>query len=337
MSPSFLEDSVTLLWRELEEGVHQPIAEYLHSCCDATFELTGKILGVHRDVSRSAQYLVDNELSLLQDASADNVTCDALVSLLFGPGKSRAVLGSRRFTPEIHSRIRCHVKTAFHLSVHGALTFREPIMNPNKEKVKRARDIDRILTRLFPDASMVLRYRTPWECMVAVQLSAQCTDKKVNEVTVRLFKKYRSLADYIDADPHVFERDIYQTGFYRNKTKNILAAAKMVQSVWRGKLPRTMEEMLRIPGVARKTANVVLGNVYGVVEGIAVDTHVYRLSRQWGLSRATNAEKVEQDLMALFPKKDWFALTYRIIEYGRAYSPAKKKDHSDEPLAGFYL
>ena len=184
---------------------------------------------------------------------------------------------------------------------------------------------------------MALQYRTPWECMVAVQLSAQCTDKKVNEVTKALFRKYRALDDYVRAKPRVFERDIYQTGFYRNKAKNILAAAKMLKTKFGGKLPRTMREMLTLPGVARKTANVVLGTVYGVVEGIAVDTHVLRFARQWGLSTGKNATEVERDLMKLFPKKEWPALTYRIIEYGRMYSPARKKNHSDEPLARFFV
>ena len=184
---------------------------------------------------------------------------------------------------------------------------------------------------------MALQYRTPWECMVAVQLSAQCTDKKVNEVTKALFRKYRALDDDVRAKPRVFERDIYQTGFYRNKTKNILAAAKMLKTKFGGKLPRMMREMLTLPGVARKTANVVLGTVYGVVEGIAVDTHVLRFARQWGLSTGKNATEVERDLMKLFPKKEWPALTYRIIEYGRMYSPARKKNHSDEPLARFFV
>lgn len=205
------------------------------------------------------------------------------------------------------------------------------------KKVNSAHVILQKLKKLFPRAGMILTYRTPWECMVAVQLSAQCTDKKVNEITPKLFKRYKTLDDFIRAKPKEFERDIFQSGFYRNKTKNILAAAKMVKKQWGGKLPKTMEEMLTIPGVARKTANVVLGNVYGVVEGIAVDTHVYRLARQWGLSRHHDVKKVERDLMELFPKKEWFALTYRMIEYGRAYSPAKKKDHSDEPLAEFYV
>lgn len=201
----------------------------------------------------------------------------------------------------------------------------------------RSAAILRILKRLFPQANMALRWRTPWQCMVAVQLSAQCTDKKVNEVTATLFKKYRTLDDYVRAKPKQFERDIHSTGFYRNKTKNILAAAKMVQETWHGKLPCTMGEMLTIPGVARKTANVVLGNVYGVVDGIAVDTHVIRLSRAWGLTTHSDPKKIERDLMTLFPKKEWFALTYRIIDYGRTYAPATKKDHSGEPLAKFYI
>lgn len=212
------------------------------------------------------------------------------------------------------------------------------MLHSTAERTRKARAILRVLKRLFPDATMALTHRTPWECMVAVQLSAQCTDKKVNEVVTTLFKKYPTLEDYVRASAsrrtiREFERDIFQTGFYRNKTKNILAAAKMVTTKFGGTLPQTMEEMLAIPGVARKTANVVLGNVHGVVEGIAVDTHVFRLSRQWGLSTGRNPKEVERDLMKLFPKKEWFALTYRIIDYGRKYSPAKKKNHSDEPLA----
>lgn len=198
-----------------------------------------------------------------------------------------------------------------------------------------SKELLRELKKLFPRAGMMLRYSTPWECMVAVQLSAQCTDKKVNEITPRLFAKYPTLDAYIQAKPREFEKDIFQSGFYRNKTKNILAAARMIKTKWNGRLPRTMEEMLTIPGVARKTANVVLGNVYGVVEGIAVDTHVYRLARQWGLSRHHDVKKVERDLMALFPKREWFSLTYRMIEYGRKYAPARSADRSGEPLARF--
>ena len=174
--------------------------------------------------------------------------------------------------------------------------------------------------------------------MVAVQLSAQCTDKKVNEVTERLFKKYRTLDDYVKASTSrrtvkEFENDIYQTGFYRNKAKNILAAAKTVNEKFGGTLPRTMAEMLTLPGVARKTANVVLGNAYGVVEGIAVDTHVKRLAKKLGLTEYDDPVKVERDLMEIIPKKDWFKTTYLLIEYGRKYCQAKLHDHSACPLS----
>ncbi|MEK7531408.1 MAG: endonuclease III [Patescibacteria group bacterium] len=203
------------------------------------------------------------------------------------------------------------------------------------DQKKRARVILFTLSKLFPEAGMVLKYRNNWELLVAVQLSAQCTDKKVNEVTEKLFRKYRTLEEYVNANPREFEKDIFQTGFYRNKTKNILRAAKMVQKKFRGKIPKTMEEMLSIPGVARKTANVVLGNAYGAVEGIAVDTHVKRLSRLWKLSKEHSPEKIEKDLMLLLSPKEWFNFTYKVIEYGRKYCQARKKDHSDCPLAKY--
>lgn len=179
----------------------------------------------------------------------------------------------------------------------------------------------RKLKRLFPDAHIALKYGNPWELMVAVQLSAQCTDVMVNRVTPVLFKKYKKLEDYIQADPREFERDIFKTGFYRNKTKNILAAAKMVKEKFGGKVPRTMRELLLVPGMGRKSANVVLGNAYGVVEGIAVDTHVKRMAGLLQLSSEKTPEKIEQDLMAIIPKKDWFKATYLLIEYSRKYRP----------------
>lgn len=188
------------------------------------------------------------------------------------------------------------------------------------------------LKRLFPRAHTALKYKNNWELMVAVQLSAQCTDKKVNEVTAGLFKKYHSLNDYVNADPKEFERDIHATGFFRQKTKNILAAARMVKEKYKGKIPRTMEEMLVMPGVARKTANVVLGNAYGVVEGIAVDTHVRRLSRVLGLTQHTDPVKIERDLMMCIPHKEWFDFTYRLIEYGRTYCFARHHNHTACPL-----
>lgn len=196
----------------------------------------------------------------------------------------------------------------------------------------RAKAIIRSLKKLLPNAKISLAFHNHWELLVAVELSAQCTDKKVNEVTQKLFKKYRTLGDYVKADPKAFEKDIFQTGFFRNKTKNILAAAKMVKEKFGGKLPKTMEEMVRIPGVARKTANVVLGNAYGVVEGIAVDTHVRRLTRFWGLTKENDPVKIERDLMQIIPKKDWMAFTYLTIDYGRNYCPARPHGHGECPI-----
>ena len=205
-----------------------------------------------------------------------------------------------------------------------------------KEQI-RTEKILATLKKLFPKADMMLHYSNNWELLVAVELSAQCTDKKVNEVTEKLFKKYPTLDDYVYAKPREFEKDIFSTGFYKNKTKNILAAAKMLKEKFDGEVPRTMEDILTIPGVARKTANVVLGNAYGVVEGIAVDTHVRRIANILSLTRSSNPTIIERELMMLIPKKDWFEATYLFIEYGRKYCPAKKHDHAHCPLAVFHV
>ena len=197
---------------------------------------------------------------------------------------------------------------------------------------RRAGTVVKILKKLLPHAKISLKFSNNWELLVAVILSAQCTDKKVNEVTERLFKKYPSFKDYMRADRREFEQDIRSTGFYRSKAKNILAASKLVKEKFGGKVTRTIEEILTLPGVARKTANVVLGNAYGVVEGIAVDTHVRRLSKLLGLTSHTDPEKIEKDLMAILPKKEWFDFTYRMIDYGRKYCTARPHDHENCPL-----
>ncbi len=204
-------------------------------------------------------------------------------------------------------------------------------------RIKRARIALRRLRKFFPGAGMMLTYTNNWELLVAVQLSAQCTDKKVNEITPALFRTYPALHDYVIASKtsrgvRNFEKMIYQSGFYKNKTKNILAAAKMVEEVFHDTIPKTMEDILKIPGVARKTANVVLGNAYGTSFGIAVDTHVKRLSHVLRLSDELYPDKIEKDLMEIFPRYEWFHITYLLIEYGRKYCPARKHDHALCPL-----
>lgn len=198
---------------------------------------------------------------------------------------------------------------------------------------KRAEEILPVLKALFPDAKIVLNYSNHWELYVSVVLSAQCTDKMVNKVTEKLFKKYRTLEDYLRADPEAFQQDIKSTGFYRNKAKSILSAAPILKERFGGKMPRTMEEIQMLPGVGRKTANVILGNAYEIVEGIAVDTHVRRLSRKWGLTDHTDPEKIERDLMQILPKEEWFRFTYLTIEYGRKYCPARPHPHEACPLS----
>ena len=205
-----------------------------------------------------------------------------------------------------------------------------------KERTQRVKEMNRILRKLYPNAAIELNYSTPWELMVAVQLSAQCTDKRVNEVTALLFKKYRTLAAYVTADRATFERDIFKCGFYRNKTKNILAAARMMQDEYGGVIPRTLPELLRIPGVARKTANVVVSCLYGGAEGIAVDTHVRRFAIRFDLSDYEDPVRIERDLMQIMPQKEWWSFNHRLVHYGRYACPALKHDCSLHPLTKTY-
>jgi endonuclease-3 len=204
------------------------------------------------------------------------------------------------------------------------------------ERAARARALLRKLASLFPDAGIALRYSSPWELTVAVQLSAQCTDKKVNEVTEKLFKKYPSLESYLEADPRQFERDIYQTGFFRNKARNILAAARQIHDEYGGAVPDSMENLLRLPGVARKTANVILANAFGKAEGIAVDTHVRRFAIKFDLTDHDDPVRIERDLMGIIPRTQWISATYRIIEYGRQICPARKHPCESHPLSILY-
>ncbi len=189
------------------------------------------------------------------------------------------------------------------------------------------------LRRLYPEAKCTLNFSNPLELLVATQLAAQCTDERVNMVTAQLFRKYRSVEDYATVSQEELEQDIKSTGFYRNKAKNIRAAAQRIITDYGGEVPRTMADLLSLPGVAlpgvaRKTANVVLGNAFGIVEGFTVDTHVTRLARRFGWTQHEDAVKIEQDLMRIVPRQDWFDLSHLMIFHGRAICYARK------PLCG---
>lgn len=187
---------------------------------------------------------------------------------------------------------------------------------------ERVCEIIRLLKEEYPNAKIALNFSNPLELLVAVILSAQCTDKKVNEVTTDLFKKYRIVEDYAYAPPKEFEGDIKPTGFYHNKARNIIAAANMIIEKFNGQIPRTMDEILELPGVARKTANIVLGNAYGLVEGVAVDTHVKRVTFRLAFTKEKDPVKIEKDMMRVLPKEEWFPFTYVLIDHGRAICAA---------------
>ncbi len=204
------------------------------------------------------------------------------------------------------------------------------------ERKKRLQKLDRALKKLFPHASIELTFKNPLELLVAVQLSAQCTDKMVNKITEKLFKKYKTLESYVRAEQGEFEQDIKSSGFYRNKAKNILAAALMIKKEFGGKVPKTIEEILKLPGVARKTATVVLKEAYGVTAGVTVDTHVIRFVSRFGLSDYKDPVKIERDLMELLPKKEWSGFTHRVIHYGRYLAPARVYDTKKDPLVKIY-
>ena len=180
------------------------------------------------------------------------------------------------------------------------------------------------LAEAFPEARCELKHRNAFELLVATILSAQCTDERVNAITPQLFDKYPGPADLAAASPGELERDIRSTGFFRNKARSLLGASRMILEAFGGKVPQAMEELLRLPGVARKTANVVLGVAYGRAEGIVVDTHVMRVSGRLGLTKALLPEKIEQDLMGIIPRDQWIVFSHRMILLGRYVCKARK-------------
>jgi endonuclease III len=193
----------------------------------------------------------------------------------------------------------------------------------------------RRLKQYYPHAKCALDFSTPLELLVATILSAQCTDQRVNIVTKDLFRKYRQAADYADAPIEELKQDVKSTGFFNSKAKSIQGACRALVHEYGGKVPKDLQALVKLPGVGRKTANVVLGTAFGIPSGVVVDTHVTRISRRLGLTREKNAEKIEADLMAQIPQRDWIDFSHRMIQHGRLICIARKPKCDQCPLADF--
>ena len=192
-----------------------------------------------------------------------------------------------------------------------------------EERKKRIQKMIHVWEKMFPEPVSDLQYTSDWEFMVAVILSAQCTDKRVNQVTAKLFKKYKKISEYANADVREFEQNIFSTGFYQNKAKNIIASARLLMNQYNNTLPKEITELQKFPGVGRKTANVVLSNLYGINVGIAIDTHAIRICRKFDLvDRPFSAESIERDLLIITPKKYWGKMNHYLVLYGRYHAPA---------------
>jgi endonuclease-3 len=209
-----------------------------------------------------------------------------------------------------------------------------PRRGPTKDDPVEARapEVVRLLSETYPDAHVALNFSNALEMLVATILSAQCTDEKVNEVTAMLFEKYRTPEDYLRVPEDELKRDVKPTGFFNQKATSIREACRRIVEVYDGTVPDTMEELVTLRGVARKTANIVLGNAYGKVEGIAVDTHVKRVAGRLGFTEQSDPDKVEQDLMRLIPEDRWFEFTYVLIDHGRAICVARRPRCEDCPV-----
>ncbi|HTQ54645.1 MAG TPA: endonuclease III [Bryobacteraceae bacterium] len=218
------------------------------------------------------------------------------------------------------------MKTKRSTAPSGKTLTRTKVKRPQTAAARRARveQILRGLDEMYPNATCALVHRDPWQLLVATILSAQCTDKRVNEVTPGLFARYPTPRDFAAVRPEVLAQDIRSTGFFNNKAKSIVGAAQKLMRDFGGQVPRTMPEMLSLPGAARKTANVVLGTAYGIAAGVVVDTHVQRVSRRLDLTRQTDPAKIEQDLMKVIPPDRWILFSHQIIHHGRALCQARK-------------
>jgi len=215
------------------------------------------------------------------------------------------------------------------------LTSSPTYTGPKPGSPEQVQGIIKELRHLYPEAKCTLNFTTPLELLIATQLAAQCTDERVNIVTAQLFRKYRSVEDYATVSQEELEQDIKSTGFYRNKAKNIRVTCQRIITNFGGEVPHTMPELLSLPGVARKTANVVLSNAFGIVEGFTVDTHVTRLAQRFGWTKHDDAVKIELDLMRIVPQEDWFDLSHLMIFHGRAICYARKPLCVKCALAGF--
>lgn len=192
----------------------------------------------------------------------------------------------------------------------------------------RINEVIKILREFYPKSISALKFKTPLQILIATILSAQCTDEKVNQITTYLFKKYKTASDFAQADQGELEEEIRPTGFFRNKTKCIINASKKIVADIGGEVPDNMDSLITLPGVGRKTANIVLSSAFKKAEGIAVDTHVKRLSWRLGLSKEKDPDKIEQDLLAIVPRKDWLDLNYMLVNHGRKICQARKPDCS---------
>ncbi|MGH9619883.1 MAG: endonuclease III [Bryobacteraceae bacterium] len=204
-----------------------------------------------------------------------------------------------------------------------------------KTAAERKTRLHRILAefdKLFPDATCALHHKDAWQLLVATILSAQCTDERVNKVTPGLFAKYPTIEDFAHASQEEMAQDIRSTGFFNNKARSLIGAARRIHEDHKGRVPRTMEELLAVPGAARKTANVVLGTAYGIAAGVVVDTHVQRVSQRLDLSKNTEPVKIEQDLMKMLPQEKWILFSHQTIHFGRQICIARKPRCSNCPL-----
>ncbi|MDQ2840952.1 MAG: endonuclease III [Acidobacteriota bacterium] len=224
-------------------------------------------------------------------------------------------------------------ESAVPVAMHPVTPPRKVVKPKNAtERKARLQTILAELDRLFPRATCALHHENPWQLLVATILSAQCTDERVNKVTPELFKKYPAMQDFASASQDELARDIRSTGFFNNKARSVIGAARRILAEHKGEVPRTMDELLQVPGAARKTANVVLGTAYNIPSGVVVDTHVARIAHRLDLTKNSDPVKIEQDLMKIIPREKWVLFAHQVIHFGRQICVARKPRCATCPL-----